>query len=201
MEASAKAFIAQLQFPAEGGNDEAALVKFALTMGAKTPFTSVEHDLQAALDAPYPGDTNGTVLYDATLEAIAQYAGRLAGSQQVVIVFSDGNDEESLSTLTEVISSALNHGIPLFTIAYTSASTSKPQIMQQLAQETGGRFFAAPTVTQLASIYQTISTILSHQYLIAYSTSSSSGGTVLVDVEVNEVGNLGEGSKEIAGCP
>ena len=200
MEDSAKIFIASLQFPAEGGNDEAAIVKFALTIGAKTPFTSVENDLNAAIDAPYPGDINGTILYEATIDAIAQYVGRPAGSKQALIVFSDGNDEESTSTLTDVINSAIHNDIPVFTIAYISSSISKPEIMQQLAQETGGQFFLAPT-TQLAGIYQTISTILSNQYLIEYTTSSSSGDTVSVVVEVDEVGNLGEASKDAAGCP
>ena len=192
---AAKSFVAKLV----NGVDEAGVVKFALTIGAKTEFTTDQSAVNAALDAPYPGDIGGTILYDALITAIDDTALR-TNSRRAIIVFSDGHDEESTYTLTDVIDRANLKGIPIYAIAYTNASNSKPEVMQQLAQETGGESFSAASSSDVAGIYDQISEILSPQYLIEYVSSSTGGATVLLHIEVDNNGDLGEDSKETPGC-
>jgi Ca-activated chloride channel family protein len=195
IENAAKSFVAKLV----NGVDEGAVMKFALTIGAKTDFTTNQSVLNAAIDAPYPGNTGGTILYDALITAIDDTALR-ANSRRAIIVFSDGFDEESTHPLTAVIDRAILKGIPIFAIAYTNAANPKPEIMQQLAQQTRGEFFLAPSITDVQGIYAKISDILSSAYLIEYVSDSTGGITVPFHVEVNNNGNLGEDSIEKPGC-
>jgi VWFA-related protein len=178
--------------------DEVGVIKFALTIGQNTPFSTDLNSVKNAIDLPYQGDTGGTILYDALLTAIDDTA--LRNDRRAIIVFSDGNDEESTSTLAAVIDQANLKGVPIFAIAYTNATAPKPEVMQQLAQETGGEYFAAPSSSDLAVIYPKISTILSEQYLIEFTTSSSGGTTVSVDVLVTDGPDLGEDSRDGTGC-
>lgn len=190
---AAKAFIDTL-----APGDEVGIIKFALTIGQNTPFSTELNSVKTAIDSPYPGDIGGTILYDALLTAIDDTA--LRNDRRAIIVFSDGNDEESINTLAAVIDHANLKGVPIFAIAFTNAAAPKPEVMQQLAQETGGEYFEAPNSSDLAIIYPQISTILSEQYLIEYATSSSGGNTVSVDVLVTNGPDLGEDSRDGTGC-
>jgi VWFA-related protein len=184
---AADSFVAKLV----NGVDETAVMKFALSIGAKTDFTTDQSAVIAAIDTPYSGDTGGTILYDSLITAIDDTALR-TNTRRAIIVFSDGNDEESANTLTAVINRAILKGIPIFAIAYTNATHPMPEVMQQLAQETGGGFFLAPSSSEVAGIYDKISQILSYQYLIEYVSSSTGGTPIYLDVKVDNNGNLGE---------
>jgi VWFA-related protein len=193
---AAKSFVARLT----NASDEAEVIKFALTIDVVLPFTNDKVAVNTALEAQYTGDTGGTVLYDALVTAIDATALRI-NDRRAIIVFSDGNDEESTNTLAAVIDQAVLKGVPIFTIAYTNATRPKPEVMQQLAQETGGEYFLAPNSSDVTGIYDQIADILSQQYLIEYTTSSSGGASAFLDLLVNDLGNIGEDSKEAIGCP
>jgi len=196
MQNAADSFVAKLV----NGVDETEVIKFALSIGAKTDFTTDQSVVLAAIDAPYPGDTGLTLLYDSLIVAIDDTALR-TNSRRAIIVFSDGNDEGSTNTLTAVIDRAILKNVPIFTITYTNTTyPSKPEVMQQLAQETGGEFFLTASPSEVAGIYDKISQILSQQYLIEYVSSSTGGATISLDVEVDNNGDLGEASKEATGC-
>jgi len=192
---AADSFVARLV----DGVDEAGVIKFTITIGAKTDFTTDQSAVIAAINAPYPLDSGGTILYDSLITAIDDTALR-TNSRHAIIVFSDGNDENSTNTLTAVIDRAILKGVPIFAIAYTNATHPKPEVMQQLAQETGGEFFLTPSSSDVAGIYDRISQILSQQYLIEHVSSSTGGATIFLDVKVDNNGDLGEDSKEATGC-
>jgi VWFA-related protein len=174
------------------GVDEAGVIKFSNAIGAKTDFTTDRNALIMAIDAPYPISTNnGTILYDTLITAIEDTALR-TNSRRAIIVFSDGYDQGSQNTLTAVINRAILKGVPIFTVAYTKATKPMPEIMQRLAQETGGEFFLAPNSSDAVGIYDKISQILSQQYLIEYISSSTIGSTLSLNVEVDNNGDLGE---------
>ena len=192
---AAKAFVEQL----EDGVDEAGVIKFALTIGDQLDFTTDQAAVEDAIDAPYPGTTQGTILYDALITAINETALR-SNDRRAIIVFSDGYDEESTSTLSDVSDQAILKGVPIFTIAYTDATHPKPEIMQQLAQETGGEFYLAPSSALMEGIYDKIAQTLSQQYLLGYVTTSTAGETLNIKVTVDDSGDLGEAIKQAEGC-
>ncbi len=200
LEAASKNFIDQLN-----ANDEAGIIKFATDIIPMIPdpgFTTDKAALKAAIDTAYPGDTHFTHLYDAIWYAVEVTAAR--PNNPVIVLFSDGaNDINDLppgsptKTLTEVIDYAKGRGVSVFTIGFGVVNEA---VMNQLANETGGEYFLAPTAAQLNEIYQKIAEIIAGRYVIEY---KSGGGTVTLDLEVNFNNMQGKTSKTITvtGCP
>ena len=98
------------------------------------------------------------------------------------MVLSDGQDNGSVShSLDDVVARALEKGVPVFTTGFGDVHLP---ILQYLADESGGQYFQAPSSGELEAVYDRISAILSNQYIIEYTTLSSSGENVTLDVEV-----------------
>jgi hypothetical protein len=74
-------------------------------------------------------------------------------------------------------------------------------ILLQLANETGGQYYFAPTANDLNTIYLQIAEILVGQYTLEYTSQSSGGGSITLDVEVNFNGMTGKATKSFTGCP
>ncbi len=191
VEAAAVAFIDQLD-----SNDEASIIKFATSVELMQAFTADKDLLRAAIYALYTGATNITVLYDAVWQAIEDTAGQ-ADDRRAIVVITDGEDRGSVKELTEVIDHARERGVPVFTIGLGNVIT---EILQQLADETGGQYFFAPTSNDLIDIYLQISQILSNQYAIEYTSTSSGGATIILDLEVDYNNLQGEDSRDVPGC-
>jgi VWFA-related protein len=186
-------------------DDEAAVFKFAKTIELKQTFTDNIIDLQSAIDNAYTGlgteDVLATVVYDALWDAIDLTADR--PNNLAIVLISDGKDEDpadgkgSEKTLTEVIDHAKDTGVSIFTIGL--GSPVSVDVMNELAQETGGQYFAAPNSDQLAGIYQAIRDILNGQYIITYTSTASDPITVNVQVDTGVF--QGDAVKQIQGCP
>lgn len=194
VETAAKTFVDQL----DPATDEAEVIKFATPILVMQGFTSDNTLLKTAIDTPppFPGDNNvGTALYDALYQAIDDTSAR-TGPRLAVIAVSDGNDDRSIHTIDEVTVHALDTGVQIFTIGIGGVGNVIVDnvAMQQLAQDTGGQFFYEPTPSDLATVYTTISEILSNEYTIDYVTSSAIGSAISVDVFVTDNSDRGEDS-------
>jgi Ca-activated chloride channel family protein len=104
----------------------------------------------------------------------------------------------STRTLAEVIAKAKGIPIPIFTIGLGDADVT---VLQQLANETAGRYFFAPTADDLNLIYLQIADILVGQYVLEYLSQSSGGGAMTLDLEVNFNGLTGRTTQSFSGCP
>jgi VWFA-related protein len=200
IEGAAKVFVDQLS-----GGDKAAVLKFAKTrQPASFTFTDDTTVLNGLIDAPFTGDTTGTVLYDVVYDAVGAVNNAQSIPRRAVVVLSDGLDVGSTRTLDQAIDRAVQAGIPVFAIAITDAVDPQPTVMKRLADETGGVYFEASSATEVEDIYLQIAGILSEQYSIQYTTTSSGGATIALDVEVDENAdqvNEGEASRDAIGCP
>ena len=112
-------------------------------------------------------------------------------------MITDGEARGSVKELTEVIDRARERRVPIFTIGLGNITT---EILQQLADETGGQYFFAPTSNDLIDIYLQISQLLSNQYAIEYTSALSGGATIILDVEVDYNNLQGEDSRDFPGC-
>jgi VWFA-related protein len=162
MQAAAVSFINNLTAPP----DEAEIIRFAKSIetGTLTGFTSDDAVLVAAIQAPIPNDADfrdGTAMYDAVEQAVADTAARGPARRRAVVVIADGRDNSSFADLNELIDQALEEGVPVFTIGLGDVNAEN---MQQLADETGGQYYYAPDETKLQEIYDQISAIISSQY-------------------------------------
>jgi Ca-activated chloride channel homolog len=136
----------------------------------------------------------GTAIYDAVYEACSKqlnHPPRPAGDQpdvvrRVMILISDGEDNLSLHTRSEAIELAQRTSVVIYTIStstqWVSLSETDPnktsdrkyhltdgdKILQDLAEETGGRAFFPYHVDDLDQSFQDIGDELRNQYSIAY---------------------------------
>jgi Ca-activated chloride channel homolog len=139
----------------------------------------------------------GTAVYDAIYDACFKelsHPPRPPGDQpdvvrRVMIVISDGDDNLSRRTRAEAIEMAQRTSVVIYTIStstqWIQLSQTNPdkladrkthltegdQILQNLAQETGGRAFFPYHVDDLDQSFQDIGDELRNQYSIAYNPS------------------------------
>ena len=162
--------------------------------------------LNAFLDAPFTGNTGGTDLYGTLFNAVGDFVPPTK-LRRAIVLLSDGYDDFTVKTKTldEAIAQAFNAGIPVFTIAITKALVPKPEIMKEIALQTGGAYFEAADESELTAIYSKIVAILADQYLIEYDTTAGVGPiTLYLDVlEGAPVPNVvvGEADRDALGCP
>ena len=157
--------------------DLAAIIKFNDTNpdGASVvaPFTEIDHlinsaQLEIAARSDYDGD--GTNLLDALELAVNQFVSppsALPTGPEAIIVISDGGENESSASESEVIELANANSIPLFTIGVGDLTLpGRDELLSALGTETGGEFFPAATDEDIADAYAAISIRLTHEYLI-----------------------------------
>jgi Ca-activated chloride channel family protein len=199
MQAAAVNFINNLDF-VSADPDEAEIIRFAKSVEPVPDpvFTTDKAALEAAINA----DPNinpvefrdGTAMYDAVSQAVADTAALGPGRRRAVVVIADGRDNSSFIDLNEIIDQALEKGVPVFTIGLGDVNAEN---MQQLADETGGQYYFAPDESDLDAIYDQISAIISSQYTLEYDSASSCGDVISLDVVVEDGVLQGEDSRDI----
>ena len=163
--------------------DYAAILKFNNSTGASVVQAFIVIDqgvnnaaLAAAVTAPYPGD--GSNILDATILAVEHMNTQLVSlplpaGPKAVILFTDGIDSHSSSTVNEVIGAANGDSIPIFTIGVGNPDPDALNLLTDLATETGGEFVPAPTAPDIADAYASVSELLKGEYLLTIPLSIS----------------------------
>jgi Ca-activated chloride channel homolog len=152
------------------------LVSFSNTVSVLEEPTDDRDSVRSALDA-IEGDV-GTALGDAIVESVAlaptpeeqQSSG--GKSLFAILLLSDGANSIGREPL-DVLDQAKEAGVPIYTIAFgtpdgtieitndagftqTYAVPPDPETLRTVAEETGGRFFEAPTEADLEAVYREI---------------------------------------------
>src|SRR6195256_4138496 len=176
--------------------DEAFVMTFDDEPQIVQPFTGDAGALRDQITKTRAG--GGTAIYDAIYEACVKelsHPPRPPGDQpdvvrRVMVLISDGEDNLSNHTRTEAIEMAQRTSVVIYTIStstqWIALSQTDPskaanrknhltpgdQILQDLAEETGGRAFFPYHVDDLDQSFQDIGDELRNQYSIAYSPSN-----------------------------
>jgi VWFA-related protein len=114
----------------------------------------------------------GTSLYDATVR-ILDLVSRDWGRKGVVI-FSDGDDRNSLTTRETAMARVQASDAMLYTIGFGGGATV-PELKSSLesyARSTGGRPFFPRTAKDLDGVFDDIVAELANQYVVSYSPSN-----------------------------
>jgi hypothetical protein len=197
---SAKGFIRNLITP----GDEASVIKFAREVvvepiGLVIGFVQVDPDdptdpadpnnlllFDDAIDHTFPGEPDATKLFDAVFNSIDSLGPRL-NDRTAALVVSDGVDYDSVTRLPastqdleDVIANAQAKQVFIFTIGL--GADIQTEVLQRMAVETGGQYFASPNSADLTSIYNQISDILTNQYEITFTTSQAPGTAISLRV-------------------
>jgi VWFA-related protein len=180
------------------GKDEAFLMTFDDEPQVIQGFTPDTGTLRDKILRTRAG--GGTAVYDAIYSACAQelsHPPRPPGDQpdvvrRVMILISDGEDNLSTHTRGEAIEMAQRTSVVIYTISTSTQwitiedpskekagnrkyhLTEGDKILQDLAEETGGRAFFPYHVDDLDQSFQDIGEELRNQYSIAYNPSNHS---------------------------
>jgi Ca-activated chloride channel homolog len=151
--------------------DEMFVVNFneEVTFGlpAGMPFTDRPDLLLAALSIKPP--QGKTALYDAISYALGHLKTG-ARDKRALIVVSDGGDNASGHTLSQIKDEALHSEAIIYTIGIFDPDDPdrNPGVLKELAKETGGEAFFPETIKDVTPDCQQIALDLRHQYTIAY---------------------------------
>jgi Ca-activated chloride channel homolog len=114
----------------------------------------------------------GTALFDAILTAL-NTVGKQPGRRSLV-VFSDGEDQNSVSTLKRVETRLETSDATIYTIGLGRSVRDKELagVMARMSQMSGGRAFLIDDIEQLDTVFADIVEELSNQYLLSYASSN-----------------------------
>ena len=152
-----------------GTSDRFAIVKFSTDVAVVQDFTNNKTLLLNQVNSMPDYSSGSTSLYDSIYDSVTLVNSE--SHRKAVIAFTDGISNDDVHSLTETIDYAKANNVPVYTIGLGSVSTT---ILQQIASETGGVYYYAPTSSELANIYAQISEHIGNQYEITYQTCNPS---------------------------
>ncbi len=114
----------------------------------------------------------GTALYDAMLMGLST-VGKQPGRRSIV-VFSDGEDQNSVATLRRVESRLETSDATIYTIGLGRSVRDKTlaEVLSRMSEMSGGRPFLIDDVDELDKVFADIVEELSNQYLLSYASSN-----------------------------
>jgi tight adherence protein B len=180
--AAARVFVA-----AKSDADAIAVVEFGRHPIQLSNLSTAALDSDSALGQITVAGQPGTALYD----AIGVSSGLLQASTlqgRVLIVLTDGHDVSSQDTLEAAVAAAHAAHVSIYPIGIEGQGFD-PAPLQQLASETGGRYFAAASTGALAAVYRSIAQRLGRTWQVSYVTSARPGDTIRVAATVPGAGS------------
>ena len=151
-----------LQFAA---GDMVALTSFSDGVYIEQDFTNDAQLLKQAVDNLYTQDM--TAFYDALYVSVNKVAAR--SGAKCVIAFTDGMDNYSSSSPSDVIALAQRYHIPIFIIGVGSDDYSEAR---SIALQTGGNYYSAVTVADISNIYDQIYKQEKELYMLEFEDTS-----------------------------
>jgi VWFA-related protein len=163
-------------------SDRGAVVGFAENIIVKEHLTSDKAKLHDAINTYETGlDTGATSLYDAIVVSVDEVAS--STNVRAVLVMTDGKNNYGSHTMQSAIDHANKYSVPVYTIGIGSADQS---VLQQIAAQTGGKYYYAPSSSELTQIYQELAEHIYSQYLITWDTIfTGSPATINVEIAVS----------------
>lgn len=150
--------------------DEAFLVTFSNRPELRVGFTRDFADIQSALLFAAPKGT--TALIDAVYLAMRRLKSA-NNLRKALLVISDGGDNNSRYSEAELLRYAKEADVQIYGIGIhehpnSLEETSGPELLQELADATGGQHFMVQSANELPDIAARIGVALHDQYLIGY---------------------------------
>jgi Ca-activated chloride channel family protein len=172
---AARAFVKLMQ-----PGDETALIAFSETPELLEPFTSDQDRLSQGIKNIKLGSC--TAIYDSIIEGVDVL--REKQGRRVLLLLTDGQDCRhatdddirelgSSHTVDEAIAYAQEHDQPVYVVGLGSRSSFSvggidERVLEEIADETYGDYFYAPTADQLESLYRHLSGDIHDEYAITY---------------------------------
>jgi Ca-activated chloride channel homolog len=179
---------------ASNPGDEMFVVNFNehVTLGLPDTrlFSASAAELEGALRKPVPAGR--TALYDAIGEALAHLQ-KSAREKKVLVVFSDGGDNASKHTLSQVLQDIGRSDTAIYTIGLFDEEDSdrNPGVLRRIANAGGGEAFLPGMPSEAARICERIAEDIRTQYTISYSPSNRKPDNKYRTIKVTATGSYG----------
>ena len=170
MEVALKSFV-----NVKDAKDRMAVIKFASVVDLVQDFTTDENLLLDAINnTPFIGSS--TAFYS-SCELGLDEASQESDVLPLVIGFTDGVDNNSTTNMSALITKAQNLSIPIYTLGFGDADEMS---LETLADETGGRYFYAPSGDEILNLYQLINGQLKKLYILNWDINEASGTEIMI---------------------
>ena len=172
-----------------------AAAAFFKTANSEDEFLLIEFDERPKLAVPFTKDTDllyheishvkpygRTSLFDAIHMALGAMK-TAHNDRKALVIVSDGGDNRSRHTFTAIKGDVLEADVQLYAMGiYDSEGASQssreeaegPQLLDQLAELTGGRHFPVLNIGTLADVSTRIGLLLCSRYLLGYNPRNAS---------------------------
>ena len=146
--------------------DEYFLVQFADQARLLGGFTPDPNEIYSRLG--FVEAKGWTALLDAV--AMGTHQMKMAKNRRrVLLVLSDGNDNNSRFTESEIRNMVIEGDVRVYAIGLYY----RPRLLRQFAEETGGKVLVAQNMAELPDVVQRLSAEIRNQYLIGYTSSNA----------------------------
>jgi VWFA-related protein len=175
------------------GKDSAFVVAFDVEPQLIQDYTDDVEKLSNAINGLQAGGV--TTLYDAIFFACKEklyiFPPPEPYLRRVIIVISDGQDNQSVHTRDEAIAMAQTAEVTLFAISTnrSGAEGKGDKVLQMLAKDTGGHAFFPFEAGDLSSNFQEIARELRSQYSLAYVPTNSVHDGTFRKISIEPVDN------------
>jgi len=165
--------------------DNALVIDFDDNVFLIQDLTNDHEALKEAITSTEP--LGATSLFDA-VHAAYRKIGKIDG-RKAVILLSDGEDTSSQFGFKRVLNEAKTNNTIVYTIGVGGGSIDR-NVMEEFAQNTGGKAFFVKKADELSKVYQRIADELGKQYYLTYSTDNEDwdGHWVKIRVESERPG-------------
>ena len=178
-------------FQTANPQDEFFLIEFSDRPKLTVPFTNDPDELYRHVVHAHP--FGRTSLLDAVHMASIQMK-QARNSRKAILIVSDGGDNRSRFTPRQVQEDVLESDMQTYAIGIfepdatrklTAEEQHGPDLLEQLAETTGGRHYRVDDIDQLASVAARVSTDLRNQYLLGYTSTNAERDGKYRQVKVN----------------
>jgi VWFA-related protein len=166
-------------FKTSNPEDEFFLIEFSDRPKLTVPFTSDPDEVYDRIVHAKP--FGRTSLLDAIHMAMGQMK-HARNTRKALVIVSDGGDNRSRHTEREIKSAMLESDLQVYAMGiFDSEDTPKhsleekngPQLLEELADQSGGREYPVTSLDDLPSISARIGNQLRNQYLLGYSPTNA----------------------------
>ncbi len=179
--------------------DEAFLVSFSDHAELAAGFTNQAQQIQDKLMALQPGGL--TAMLDAAEMALREMK-KAKNPRKAILMISDGGDNHSKYSAHEIESLVREADVQVYAmgvfepdifrgLGLTKEEISGPQLLSEIAEQTGGRVFAASYSGDLPSVAARIGIELRNQYVLSYTPKNAEKDGKYRHVEVKVRGLAG----------
>ncbi len=161
-------------FKTANPSDEFFLVQFNDRPQLAVPFTADTGQIQSALT--FTQSKGRTALLDSVYLAMHEMK-KARNPRKAILIISDGGDNSSRYTETEIKSAVREADVQIFAIGIfegmgtrgrTPEEAAGPGLLNELADQTGGREYAVENVAELPDIAAKIGVELRNEYILGY---------------------------------